>query len=287
MRIVLTGATGFIGSNLLDSLAADHDVFALGRVPARGRPGVRWIEHDLSRPLGEARLPSEIDAVVHLAQSRRYRDFPTGAEDIFALNVRATFELLEYARNAGAARFVFTSTGGVYGHGDESFLEDDRVNPINFYLASKYAAETVIAPFVSELNAIVLRPFFVYGPGQGAMLVSTFAQRVVANEPITIFGNPGIRINPIYVDDAVRALRQALQHPSSLLCNVAGNETVTLTALVQLLGNVVGETPRVKYVEADHDGDVIGDTKRMRTELGVEPEINLREGLERLVESLR
>lgn len=287
MRIVLTGGTGFIGSNLLDSLAGDHDVFALGRVPALGRPRVRWIEHDLSRPLDEARLPNEIDAVVHLAQSRRYRDFPAGAEDIFALNVRATFDLVEYARRAGAARFVFTSTGGVYGNGDESFVEEDRVNPINFYLASKHAAETVIAPFVGELHAIVLRPFFVYGPGQGPMLVSTFAQRVLAREAITIVGNPGIRINPIYVGDAVRALGKALEHPSSLLCNVAGDETVTLTALVQLLGTIVGETPRVEYVEATHDGDVVGDTTRMRTELGVEPEISLREGLERLVESLR
>src|SRR5206468_7571481 len=52
-----------------------------------------WVDHDLRHPLEGAGLPSSIDAVVHLAQSRRYREFPAGAEDVFALNVRATFEL--------------------------------------------------------------------------------------------------------------------------------------------------------------------------------------------------
>ena len=179
LNIVLTGATGFIGSHLLPVIAATDSVTAIARGRHVDVPGVRWIDHDLRRPLAVADLPDRIDAVIHLAQSRRYRDFPAGAEDIFELNVRGTFELLEYARRAGAERFVFTSTGGVYGHGDESFSEDDEVNPINFYLASKYAAETIIAPFVGELHAIILRPFFVYGPGQGPMLVSSFAQRVL------------------------------------------------------------------------------------------------------------
>jgi UDP-glucose 4-epimerase len=287
VRIVLTGATGFIGSHLLPVLAERHDVVAIARGAHAEMPAVTWVDHDLRRPLSEAKLPATTDAVLHLAQSRRYRDFPSSANDIFALNVRATFDLLEYARRARASRFVFASTGGVYGHGDESFVEEDAVNPINFYLASKYAAETMIAPYVGELRAIVLRLFFVYGPGQGQMLVSSLARRVLRGETITISGDPGIRINPLYVGDAVRVFERALEHESSLLCNVAGDEVVDLRRLVGMLGELAGTTPLVEHAPAEHEGDIVGDTRRMKAALGVWPDVPLCEGLARLIESLR
>jgi nucleoside-diphosphate-sugar epimerase len=282
----VTGATGFIGSYLVPALAGAHEVHALARGPHADLPGVTWIDHDLRDPLKDAGLPDRMDAVVHLAQSRRYREFPEGAEDIFSLNVQSTFELVEYARRAGAERFVFTSTGGVYGHGDERFVEEDVVNPINFYLASKYAAETVLAPYIAQLHTIVLRLFFVYGPGQGPMLISSLARRVLSGEPITIEGDPGIRINPLYVADAVRVLERSLTYDGSLLCNVAGGETVTLAELVQLLAELGGREPVIEHVAAEHPGDIVGDTKRMESALGVSPGVPLRDGLARVIAGL-
>jgi nucleoside-diphosphate-sugar epimerase len=286
VRILVTGATGFIGSHLVPVLAATNEIHAITRGPHADVPGVEWIEHDLRDPIENAPLPTRIDTVVHLAQSRRYRDFPGGAPDIFALNVGSTFELVEYARRAGATRFVFTSTGGVYGHGDERFVEEDVVNPINFYLASKHAAETILAPYVTQLHTIVLRLFFVYGPGQGQMLISSLARKVLAGEPITIEGDPGIRINPLYVDDAVRVLERTLQHDASLLCNVAGHETVTISDLVHVLGDIVGRAPAIEHIPADHNGDIVGDTKRMEEELGVTPRVSLHDGLSQVVAAL-
>ena len=115
------------------------------------------VEHDLATPAGPGILPERIDAVVHLAQSDRYRDFPGGAPDIFAINVRATFELLEYALAAGASRFVFASTGGVYGYNYDRVLETHPVSPLNFYLSSKYAAELMIANYRALLDTVVVR----------------------------------------------------------------------------------------------------------------------------------
>jgi len=286
MKILVTGATGFIGSHLVPALAERHEVHAVARAAHVDLPGVHWIEHDLHGPLDSSLLPRRVDAVVHLAQSRRYRDFPEAADDIFALNVAATAGLAEYARRAGAERFLFTSTGGVYGHGVERFVESDAVNPINFYLASKYAAETLLAPYVNHLHTIVLRLFFVYGPGQGQMLIASLARRVLAGERIVIDGDPGIRINPIYVEDAVRALERSLTHETSLLCNVAGDEAVTLTQLVGRIGTIAGRDPSVTHTAAEQEGDIVGDIGRMRDELGVEPRVGLDDGLTSLLASL-
>lgn len=284
MRIVLTGATGFIGQQLLPVLAARHEVVAIGRRPPAEMAGSTWVEQDLAGPLDETTLPSEIDAVVHLAQSRHYKEFPDRAEDIFAVNLGGTFALLEYARRAGASRFVFTSTGGVYGHGSEHMEESHPVSPIDFYLRSKYAAELLVANYESLLRTVVFRLFFVYGPGQDRMLVPTLLQRVLGGDEVRIQGDPGVRINPIHVDDAVRVFEPALALERGGTFNVAGDEAVTLTELVEQLGAAAGVEPRIVHdLESAPAGDLLGDNGRMRDALGVVPQIALRDGLATVV----
>src|SRR3954469_3026719 len=100
MRVPVTGANGFIGSHLLPELTARQEVIALTRSgpPPEAEPLVDWVVQDLAEPLMERKLPARIDAVVHLAQSARYKEFPDGAADVYAVNVHSTFQLLEWAR---------------------------------------------------------------------------------------------------------------------------------------------------------------------------------------------
>lgn len=280
MRILLAGASGFIGQHLGRELAPRHEVYALVR---RGG-SVEWataeITHDLSRPLDRTLLPKRIDAIINLAQSEHYRAFPDRADEVLSLNVVATLQLLEYARFARASTFVFTSTGGVYGTSYERFVESDPVDPLNFYLSSKYSAELMIGNYSRFFRTIVLRPFFVYGPGQAdRMLVPRLIDRVHRGEPIAIEGNPGLRTNPIFVADAIRVFEPALALDDSGLFNVAGDEPVTLTDLVNEIAEIAGVEAVIEHVPATHEGDLIGDASRMRDVLGVIPRVSLREGL--------
>lgn len=277
MKILLTGATGFIGRHLAAELAPRHELVGLGR--ARPDAPVDWVEQDLARPVDNAALPARIDAVLHLAQSRRYRDFPAGASDVFAVNVRSTFELLEYARGAGAETFVFASTGGMYAPSYDALVETDPVFPLDFYLTSKHSAEQLIGNYRGFFDTVVFRFFFVYGPGQRGMLVPALARRVLGGATVTVEGSPGLRINPIYVDDAVRVFEPALELGRSDLFNVAGNEIVSIAELVGLIGRAVGREPEVEHVHATREGDLVGDNARMTTVLGVEPRVGLEEGL--------
>ena len=277
MKILLTGATGFIGGRLVDELAARHELIALGR--SRPEGVADWIEHDLASPLQPSALPGRIDAVVHLAQSRRYREFPDGAGDMFAINVQSTFSLLEYARSAGAHCFVFASTGGMYAHSYERLVETAPVKPIDFYLSSKYAAELVAANYQQVFRTIVLRFFFVYGPGQRGMLVPRLLERVRAGEPVVVEGERGVRINPIYVTDAVRVFEPALSLERSDVFNVAGDEIVSIEELVAAMGSVTGRQPIVEHGPRSLDGDLVGDNARMKDVLGVVPQVTLEEGL--------
>jgi nucleoside-diphosphate-sugar epimerase len=285
MRILLTGVTGFVGGHLMPKLARGHEVFALARHP---RPddlpdGVEWIEQDLARGVDLGGLPGSVDAVIQLAQSKRYREFPEGADDMFAVNVRSTFELLEYARSSGASKFVFASTGGVYGSSDRPLSENDRLFPLNFYIATKYSAESLVTSYRQLFHTVVFRFFFVYGPGQTGMMVPSLLQRVAGGDPITIQGDPGIRTNPIYVDDASAVFEPALALEDSDLFNIAGDEAVTIRQLVELMEQATGRDASIESAPGDLDGDLIGDNTRMKDVLGVTPSTPLLDGLRSMV----
>ena len=285
MRILLTGGSGFIGSAVVSLLAPGHEVIALGRTaPVAG--AADWIEHDLASPLDTASLPAHVDAVVHLAQSRRYREFPEGAADMYAINTDTTFRLLEYARAAGATRFLFASTGGIYAPSYERLVETDPVDPLDFYLTSKVVAESLIGNYRRFFHTVVFRFFFVYGPGQQRMLVPSLLDRVRKGEPVTIQGDPGLRVNPIYVDDAARAFEPALALERSDLFNVAGDEVVSVRELVELMAQTCAIEAQIVAAPATHSGDLVGDNTKMKTTLGVEPRTSLSDGLSRTLTAL-
>jgi nucleoside-diphosphate-sugar epimerase len=288
VKVLVTGATGFIGRRLVLRLARENEVVAIAR-PGSALPGgedVEWVEQDLTEPLRRDVFPARVDAVIHLAQSRLYKQFPEGAADVFEINVHSTFRLLEYAREVGASRFVFASTGGVYGSSDKAVAETDRLNPLNFYLSSKYGAESLVTSYDGFLTTVIFRFFFVYGPGQTQMMVPTLLGRVLRGEQIVVEGDPGLRMNPIHVDDATRVFEPALRLEQADLFNVAGAEAVTLTELVHLMAEVSGREAHLEHALATQPGDLVGDNSKMRTVLGVEPQKSLRDGLTAMVEAM-
>jgi UDP-glucose 4-epimerase len=283
VRALLTGGTGFTGRSLLRALAARGDtVYALCR-PDGASPepleGIETIVQDLVAPLGDE-LPREIDAVVHLAQSRRYREFPAGAGDVFEVNANATVRLLQWAREAGAGAFVYASSGAVYAPGPEPAHESDVVSPGNFYAASKRCGELACEQFRGQLNVHVLRFFFIYGPGQENMFLPGLVGRVRGKEEVALAGDDGIRMNPVYVDDAVRAIIGALEAPESMTLNVAGPDVVSLRELSELLGELLGREPR--YAIGDSRPDVVASIDALR-HAGLGPDVSVEEGLRRTI----
>jgi nucleoside-diphosphate-sugar epimerase len=144
MRVLLTGASGFVGGYLAPALvAAGHDVLALVRDPgAYDAPeGATPVEADLGE-LDPAALPS-VDAVAHFAQANV--PFPDEAGTLYAVNTASTLALLEHARTCGAQRFLYASSASVYGYGDCPFTEADPVSAHDFYATTGRSRSTAAA----------------------------------------------------------------------------------------------------------------------------------------------
>ena len=246
MRILLTGATGFLGRRLLDLLAA-HEVFALRRpnpVNTSASSAVEWIDVDLSHPLAVRALPSRMDALIHLAQSHRFSDFPSASPEVFAINVASPLALMNWALTAGVSRAVFASTGTVYEPYDAAMTETAPLHPHSFYGASKLSAEHLTLAYQSEIAVSHLRLFFLYGPAQAGKLISRLIDNIRAGVPVALpLSGEGLRFSPTFVDDAAGVFLQACEEGWRGVWNVAGREVVSLQGISEKIGLLAGRQP--------------------------------------------
>lgn len=287
MRILITGANGLLGSQAVRQLSAQHEVHALVHSPPNEIvPRATYHVIDLAQAHGLEALPAQMDAVIHLAQSARFREFPDQALDVFNVNVGSTARLLDYARRSGAGTFILASSGGVYGAGEEAFKENAPIpqhGQLGYYLASKLCAEVLAQNYASLLNVSVLRFFFIYGKGQKrSMLVPRLVDNVRTGVPITLQGGGGIRINPIHVSDATRALEACLKLTGSHTFNVAGNEVLSIREIAQTIGHVVGCEP-VFQVDPSEARHLTANIEAMQTALAT-PRVAFAQGVRDLLE---
>lgn len=276
MRILVTGAAGFVGSHLIPRLAEEgHEVYALDRDKSRiaDLPATP-VEHDLSQRPGS--LP-EVDAVVHLAQANV--KLPDEAPLLFAVNAGSTVDLLDHARRCGAERFLYASTGTVYGFGDEPFSETDTPAGRDLYAVSKLSGELAVDAYAPHFSTFVARLWAPYGPGQHSRMIPRLIDRVRAGEPVQVNDGGRPRMNPMYVDDLCRVFTAALELEGHHVVNVAGDEVVGIDDLARLIGEAVGREPVLEQADGGAPGDVMADTTKLHALLDVRPLTSLNEGL--------
>ena len=252
-------------------LAEEWDVIAIARTEGEARPHVQHLVCDLATDYFVDGLPSRIDAVVHLAQSRRFREFPAGAADVLAVNVIATERLARYAASAGASHFVYASSGGVYAPSTAPFTEEAPIATpaqAGWYQASKLASEALLHAYRGLFVPVVLRPFFIYGAGQQRhMLIPRLCDTVRRGDAVPLAGEQGMLISPTHATDAARCIVKSLTLSEAATINVRGPDVLSLRVICELLGGALGVAP--VFTNSGAAGPAyVGDDHRMNALLG-------------------
>lgn len=268
--VLLTGGAGLLGRALATSAPDGWDIYSVGRnLPQL--PFVTNIELDLAAPDFCECLPAKVDVIVHLAQSRRFREFPAGSLDVFAVNSVATLKLLDYAQRVGCKQFVYASTGGVYKPVDGALTESSPLldcDSSSIYPASKIAAEMILGAYKNLMNIAILRFFFIYGEGQeSSMLVPRLVSSVKNGSPISLAGENGFSFCPLYVSDAVGLVSSVVESGYSGVLNVAGPEVVSLRDVCDVIGATVGREPVYHFLDAAPVNFVV-DPSRLEEKFG-------------------
>jgi len=303
-RILVTGGAGFIGSSVADKLIARGDsVVVLDNFndfydPAIKRENVcgmdaQIVEGDIRDQDLVARLFQEggFDVVLHLAAMAGVRRSLLDPLHYSDVNIRGTQILLEEIRKSERTRLVFASSSSVYGTNESvPFREDDDIHrPVSPYAATKRAGELLCYTHHHLYGSPVtcLRFFTVYGPRQRPeMAIHKFVKNVLEDRPIPFFGDGSTRRDYTYVDDIVDGVVKAIDKPHGYaIYNLGESRTISLSELVELIGEVTGKKPRLDRQEMQ-PGDVpvtYADVSRARAELGYDPRTDVREGLERFL----
>jgi UDP-glucose 4-epimerase len=284
MRVLVTGASGFIGRRLVPRLTREgHDVFCVRREGAARATAGTDVFWDLENATPPSDLPDRIDAVAHLAQARHYRDFPEDAPEMFRVNVAATAALLEYSRQARASVFCLISSGTVYEPYEGVIGEDAPVAPTRYLGASKLAAETLARPYADLFDVSILRLFFPYGPGQTERLVPDVIERVRNGRPVHLaLDGEGLRLVPTFVDDIAAVIETALAVRWRGVFNVASPAVVSLRELAEVIGRALGKQPCFE-VNDRKAGAIVPDLERLRCRFDLSSFTPLEEGIRRTV----
>lgn len=221
MRILLTGATGFIGKHLLKELLKNHKVVAIARNPlSMGSSNLKVIYGNLlDKKIIEDSMKN-IDIVIHLAASLDQSD-----KNIEEINVTLTKTLIEEAKKAKIKKFIFFSTEKV----PHSYCNDS-------YTISKRKAETIVTAFK---NHLILRPSLVYGPGDTKYI--SILLSIIRKHPIVpIIGTGNQLLQPIFVKDLVKAVVNGIKNNIKGTYLLAGPEPISYNNIVQTLINELG-----------------------------------------------
>ena len=310
MDCVVTGGAGFIGSNLVDGLLARGDrVTVIDNLSTGKRSnlepalaaGARLEVADVRDPsaVGEIIARARAEVVFHLAAQIDVRHSVEDPAADAQVNVLGTIAVLEAALAVGARRVVNTSTGGGL-YGDADLLptpEDYPIRPLAPYGQGKYAAEGYCALYtrLHGVSTVSLRYGNVYGPRQDvhgeAGVVAIFCGHLVDGRRPTVFGDGRQTRDWVEVGDVVRANLLAAGSDLTGAVNIGWGRETSVLELVSALGRVGGGLRTFTEPEfaPDRPGEVRRsclDVGRARRELAWAAEVELQEGLERILEGL-
>jgi len=307
MRVLITGAAGFIGSSVAERLVGrGDDVVGLDNfdpfydrrlkernlAALRGAPAFRLVEGELLDAGLLERLLAGVDAVVHLAALAGVRPSLAEPARYMRVNVEGTTTLLEACRRAGVRRLVVASSSSVYGARSEvPFSEADSCDrPASPYAASKKATETICATYhdLSGLGISCLRFFTVYGPRQRPeMAICRFVRLALEGRALPMFGDGSSGRDYTFIDDIVDGTVAALDHVHDAfrIYNLGGSRPVLLRELIAAIERAVGRPVQIE-ARPPQPGDVpitCADVTLAERELGYAPRVRLDEGLARFV----
>jgi UDP-glucose 4-epimerase len=287
MRVLVTGASGFVGNATVAALsAAGHGIVATsttGLPSADTTEGTKWIHWRSDKTLIPDLNYADFDSVVHLAAPRGRKNFPESVDALYRTNVSSA---LEFAKKAAEFEFhfIYASTGDVFATGPVTALEkSSHFAPQNFYSASKATAETLLSCFNDIASISVLRLFHPYGIGGDQFLINRLVNKVLAGEDIEVEGPNGILLNPVWIDDLAKGITNAVHTGAQGTFHLAGSETLALTDLISLMGEICDRTPNLRSNDNTPPGGHAGDITEAALQLSYAPEVNLKDGLSRLI----
>jgi dTDP-glucose 4,6-dehydratase len=296
VKLLVTGAAGFIGSTYVRLVGGEHEVVVLDKLTYAGRPenlpdGVELIVGGIEEPRVVREAMEGCDAVVNFA-AESHVDRSIDDQDAFArTHVIGTSVLLDAARELGVGRYLQVSTDEVYGSIESgSFTESSPLDPSSPYSATKAAGDLLVSAHAHTygIEAVICRGSNNYGPRQyPEKLIPLMVLNALHGDSLPIYGDGRQVRNWLYVEDFCRGIHAVLtQGRAGEAYNVGGPDECENLEVVRRVIELTGaEESLIEYIEdrPGHDRRYSLSSEKLSAELGWEARVHFAEGLERTV----
>ncbi|MCR5688210.1 MAG: NAD(P)-dependent oxidoreductase [Lachnospiraceae bacterium] len=271
MNILVTGASGFIGSAIASKLKSEHEVIAASRsgTAADGTRGLKW---DITEEIPAELDGTEIDVIVHAAASLSMDDM---SPEAVMTNCVGTYNVFNLAVSKKVKRIVYISSLPVIGKPNGVITADTPPAPLSIYHASKAAGEMIVKQAERYgIGYVTLRVPSPVGVGMPEKtILSVMIKRALANEPLVIYGKGTRRQNYIDVRDIACAVSGAAvaEHIENGIYNLASDRTYSNNEVAELCRRVTGSTSVIEHADKNDpydDWDYTADTKKLENAIG-------------------
>jgi UDP-glucuronate 4-epimerase len=307
-RILITGAAGFIGSNLADNLLDsgfrvmgidnfdpfyDRSVKEANISSALRNELYDFREGDIrdSAFIDSCLIEFKPDILIHLAAKAGVRPSLIDALSYYDVNVMGTLNILELMNKNGIKKMLFASSSSVYGNNKKiPFSESDNVDyPVSPYAASKKAGELLCHTYhhLYDIDIYCLRFFTVYGPRQRPDLaINKFTSGLLAGKEIPLYGDGTTSRDYTHIEDIIQGIKKAGERVKGFdIFNLGESKTISLTGLVSLLEKATGRKAATISLPLQ-EGDVVctyADISKAKNMLGYNPVVDIETGIKRYI----
>ncbi|MBI4093546.1 NAD-dependent epimerase/dehydratase family protein [Candidatus Kaiserbacteria bacterium] len=294
MKALVTGGTGFVGSNIVTKLIElGHEVLITGTLGEQPiHPGANLI--DISTLEKDASALGKLDAVFHEAANND--TISLERDEMMRANVDVSLLVFNRAAEAGCKNIVFASSTALYGNGPTPYKEDQELQPLNPYAESKKIMEEKAIEFARahpDIRVVGLRYCNVYGPGEShkgkrASMVYQLAQQMKTGNP-RIFKDGEQKRDYIYVKDVVTANLLALEAKENCIVNCGSGTATSFNALIELLNKTLGLNRAPEYIDNPYVGRYQSHTEcdmsLAKQKLNFTPAFDIEKGIEDYAQS--
>ena len=303
-KILITGVTGFIGSNLTKSLfdkgaviyAIDNFSYIdaeMARNKLNFLKEITIIEGDVSKKETWENVPNDIEYIFHFAAPSSITLFKQNPEKCYSETVFGLWNALDFAKKNNVKKVIYPSSGSNYAGNEMPHKEDIYVRPRNLYAAAKVSCEGLANSYSDFVGCIGLRIFGGYGPGEewkkdfGSVLY-LFIRDYLNGKAPEVWGDGGQTRDFIYIDDIVKMTIKSAEIDYTGVVNLGTGKSISFRELLELIKNSLQTeiTPVFVPKEANYVENLEADTTLMKNLLGVEP-ILPEEGIKRFIDYLK
>jgi nucleoside-diphosphate-sugar epimerase len=293
MKILITGAGGFIGRNLLEKIPLKHQVIGIFHnvKPTVKRNNIILTKGDITNSEFVRNQVKGIDIIIHLAaiKANECEKKPVNA---ILTNIYGTHNLVNAAKKEDC-RFIFASSYHVYGKQKTPFKEDMKLKPDSIYGASKAFSEYEIRDLLDDF--LLLRFTMVYGndtKSKQLEVTSKFVKAVLNNESIKIYGSGEQKLDLIYIDDITDILSKVIEIPELKgVFNIGSGKSVSINELATIVSEfgkkIFNKKVKIERIKRAGDYDRYVSIDKIKNAIGWKPKITLERGVEEITKQLK